>query len=297
MKKPNALKTDIHQEITDIIIAQLEKGTVPWHQPWKDRKDGLLKLPLNSVTGNRYKGINILMLWCSAITQEFTTNEWGSYQQWLSKGEQVKKGEKGTRIVYYDVIKKEKENGEIDVIPFVKPTTVFNKQQLESYIEPVEEELPAVPLFDNDDAIEKFVDNTGIGFVFHHKGAYYHRTEDKIYMPVRERFIDTPNCTAKEGFHATRFHEIVHATGAPQRLNRIKGKKFGDKEYAYEELVAELGSAFLCSKFDLVKAEMPSHASYIASWLEALKDNKTFIFAASSEASKAVEFLENLQPN
>jgi antirestriction protein ArdC len=289
------IKTDLYQEVTNKIIAQLEQGTVPWLQPWKSRRRGF-SLPKNLTTGNRYRGINILLLWSAAVDQEFTVDGWASFKQWGESKERIRKGEKGTKITYFNFQEVENEQGEIDKVPFIKSSIVFNKDQLENFVEPIDEDIPSEPLFQKDNIVEQFIANTGIDVVHHHKGAYYRPADDKVYMPHPERFIDTDNATAKEGYYSALFHEVTHATGAKHRLDRKKPKRFADKDYAYEELVAELGAAFLCSKFGVTTIEKPNHASYIQNWLTALRDNKTFIFTAASEASKAVDYLENLQP-
>src|SRR5690606_37624584 len=119
-------------------------------------------------------------------------------------------------------------------------------------------------------------------------------SEDKIYMPTLEGFHDTPSCTATEGYYSTLLHELVHWSGASTRLDRTKGKRFGDHQYAVEELIAELGSAFLCAEYQIATAEKGDHAAYIAHWLKVLKDNKHCLISAASEASKAVTFMKNI---
>ncbi len=287
---------DIHQQVTDTIIQQLEAGTVPWHKPWKGGNQFSFSIPENFTTGNKYRGINILLLWSAAIAHEYPTQEWATFKQWQSKKEAIRKGEKGNLIVYYDTIEKEVD-GEIEKIPFIKTSVVFNRSQLASYQPPESDINPdIVPLVEKIDRVDSFIHQTGANI--EHKGdrACYIPSADQILMPEKTAFIDTEACTATEGYYSTLLHELTHWTGSKDRLNRTKGKKFGDENYATEELVAELGAAFMCAEFEITSTIKTDHASYIASWLKALKENKHCIITAASEASKAVSYLNDLQP-
>lgn len=296
-EQPSTLnRRDLHQQVTDTIIKQLEAGTVPWHRPWKGDYDPLLSIPKNFSTGNKYRGINIILLWCSAINQQFQSPEWGSFKQWQSKKEMISKGEKGSLIVYYDTFEKEVD-GDIKKIPFLKSSVVFNRCQLQNYV-PETPEPPAVEnLFDKLTDVEDFIRNTGAVVIHQANGnAFYRPLEDKIYMPQPEQFITTDTCSAKEGYYSTLLHELTHWSGAENRLNRQKGKKFGDENYATEELVAELGAAFLCAELDITAADKPDHAAYIEHWLNVLKNDKHIILTVASEASKAVDYLQTARP-
>lgn len=286
---------DIHQEVTDTIIAQLEKGTIPWRQPWQGQSTGF-DLPYNGISKNNYQGINIILLWSSAIDKNFDTAEWATFKQWAEQKESIRKGEKGSTIVYYDAIEKE-EDGEIKRIPFLKAYHVFNRCQLNSYTpqEP-KPETETAPLVRRIEVVDSFVENTQAVIEHGTDGAFYRPSEDKIYMPKVEAFLDTESCTSTEGYYSTLLHELVHWSGAEKRMNRTKGKKFGDHQYAVEELIAELGSAFLCAEFDIANVDKGDHANYIANWLKVLKDNKHCIVTASSEASKAVNYMKQLTP-
>lgn len=237
-KKP----TDLQQQVTDTIIKQLEAGTVPWHQPWKGDNSRLPALPKNFTTNKRYNGINILLLWGSAIQNDYTTPEWATFKQWSEKKEIIRKGEKGSLVVYYDTLEKEVD-GEIKEIPFLKSSYVFNRCQLASYTAQAEmEENKPAPLFDRIERIDNFVQNTGAIIQHTGTGACYMPSADLIEMPYTERFLDTENGTAVEHYYSTLFHEMIHWSGNEKRLNRTKGKKFGDYKYAAEELIAEMGS-------------------------------------------------------
>jgi antirestriction protein ArdC len=287
---------DIYQEVTDSIIRQLEKGTIPWQKPFIGTNKSILKLPANYTTGDRYRGINILLLWNSAIEKEYQSNEWATYKQWNEANEQVQSGETGHTIIKYNTLDKEVD-GEIQKIPYLKAYKVFNRAQLVGYKAPVSEENPEPQiLVEKINTIEQFVKNTKA--VIEHKGdkAYYSRSEDKIVLPYPEYFLDTEACSATEGYYSVTFHELGHWTGDKNRLDRTKGKRFGDNAYAAEELVAEFSAAFLCSGFGIASSDHRNNAAYIDHWLKVLKSDKKIIFSAASEASKAVDYLKDLQP-
>lgn len=294
-EKTAPARRDIHQEVTDRIIRQLETGTVPWHKPWNGGLDRMLGIPKNSTTGNKYRGINILLLWSSALERQFPSDEWASLKQWNEKKQAIRKGEKGSMIVYYDTLEK-KVDGELKQIPFLKTSYVFNRSQLAGFKEEqIETTIPSSPV-ETIDQLEQFVSNTKA--VIEHQGqqAYYQPSTDKIVLPPQDQFIDTDTCTSTEGYCSTLLHELTHWTGHTSRLNRQGGKKFGDSGYATEELVAELGAAFLCTEFAINTADKGNHASYIDHWLKVLKENKHCLITAASEASKACDFLQKLQP-
>lgn len=297
-------RRDIHQQVTDTIIQQLEAGTVPWHKPWKqggstNRNKNFTPnytLPRNFTTGNRYKGVNILLLWGSADKQQFGSNQWASFKQWQAKEEAVRKGEKGTMIVYYDTIIREID-GEEKKIPFIKSSVVFNREQLASFEQQEgEPETPIPNLVERVEHVHEFIENTKAVIEHIEPRAYYSRTFDKINMPPPELFVGTPTCTPTEAYYSTLLHELTHWSGSPQRLDRTKGKRFGDDKYAAEELVAELGAAFLCAELQITLEEKGDHAAYIDHWLKVLKEDKHCLFTAASGASKAVDYLQGLQP-
>ncbi|OKS88189.1 ArdC family protein [Mucilaginibacter polytrichastri] len=288
-------RLDVHDLVTATIIEQLEEGTIPWRQPWRGPNHKLLGLPENYITGNKYRGINIVLLWCSAIKNNYQSSEWGSFKQWQSKNETIRKGEKGNLVVYYDTFEKEKD-GEIQKIPFLKSSYVFNRCQLASY-EPlanVDVPIDTFSLVEKIDAVEQFISNTKAIIAHEKNGGFYLPGEDKIVLPHPESFKATATCTATEGYYSTAFHELTHWTGHEKRLNRLQPGRFGNQTYAVEELVAEFGAAFLCAGFGIATVEKGDHASYIGGWLKALKENKQFLFTAASEASKAVDYLNKV---
>ena len=275
---------DFHQEVTNQIIEALESGIKPWTCPWDvTQSDGL---PYNFSTGNTYSGMNIMLLWMSAQMNRFGSNQWLTFKQALDLGGNVIKGEKGTHITFYKSLEKEKiVNGkeEKETIPMLKTFVVFNLDQIEGITKPVPKTALKSELDLRDD-VEDFFKATGATINYVGQKAFFRPSTDEIVIPERERFQST------DDLYATVMHELTHWTGHQSRLNRKKGTKFGDKDYAFEELVAELGSAFLMADFGMVGEVQ--HESYIASWLEVLKNDKRFIFKAASQASKAFTHLK-----
>ncbi|MHC2435306.1 ArdC family protein [Bradyrhizobium sp. USDA 4451] len=290
------MKADIYQKITDQIVQKLEQGARPWHQPWKaQHAEGRISRPLRS-NGMPYNGINVLMLWSAAIEHGYSAPIWMTFKQANGLGAHVRKGETGTLVVYADrMIRKDtnKETGEESerAIPFMKGYTVFNVEQIEGlpahyYGEP-QQPTGSVERVAQADA---FFAATGANIVHGGSRACYVPSTDNIHMPCIDFFQDAI-C-----YYATLAHETTHWTKHEKRLNREFGRKrFGDEGYAMEELVAELGAAFLCADLGLTPEVREDHASYIASWIKVLKNDKRAIFTASSHAQRAADFLHAFQ--
>ncbi|MCE7073714.1 ssDNA-binding domain-containing protein [Dyadobacter sp. CY327] len=270
----------------------MEQGTAPWHKPWQEGEHtASYELPVNIDSGKRYKGINIALLWLG----EFPTNEFGTFKQWSDRKETIRKGSKGTTVVYYDFIEKQKEGKEeIDKIPFLKTYTVFNRSQLQSYKETEPQPRPVLN-YERIHHIDQFVAKTGAVVYYQGDRAFYSHRTDEITMPERRLFTGTPTQTVTESIYAVLAHELTHWTGPKHRLNRDMGKKYGDKNYALEEVVAEMGSAFLCADWGIADAPRPDHAQYISHWLKAFSDNTKLVIPMASQASKAFEYLHSLQ--
>ncbi|EPY6756010.1 ArdC family protein [Klebsiella pneumoniae] len=274
-------RTDIYQTVTDNIIAALEVGVKPWSCPWQ-RVPGMSGLPCNFATGISYSGMNIMLLWCSASKQGSGDSRWMTYKQAQAVGGQVRKGEHGTTAIFYTTLEKENEYGGIDQIPMLKTFTVFNVQQIDGLPLTTETVSPEAT-FDPLPKAENLFQKSGANIIEKGQNAFFRPSTDEVWLPERYLFSDAAN------FYATGLHELVHWSGGKSRLNReIKGK-FGSEDYAYEELIAELGSAFLMA--DLGILGEVQHESYIASWLKALKNDKRYIFKAASAASKAHRYL------
>jgi len=289
-------RQDVYTRITTQIVADLEKGVRPWMKPWNaEHAAGRITRPLRH-NGQPYSGINILSLWMSATVQNFAAPIWMTFRQALELDAHVRKGEKGSLVVYANSITRTEQNdaGE-DVerdIHFLKGYTVFNVEQIEGlpeqyYVKP-EPKFTAVERIGH---AEAFFAATKADIRYRGGQAYYAQEPDYIQMPPIESFRDA------ESFYATLAHETVHATKHPSRLDRDFGRKrWGDEGYAREELVAELGSAFLCADLELTPEVRDDHASYLASWLEVLKHDSRAIFSAAAHAQRAVDFLHRLQP-
>ncbi len=269
-------KADFYQEITDRIISALEAGVTPWACPWEvELANGL---PFNASTGHFYSGMNTVLLWSSAMEQRFTSSAWLTMKQANKLGGRIRKGEKSTPLFFYSMVEKEKDDGKKEEYPMLKIYRVFNLDQIEGLSEDYVPEART-------QRVDEFVASTGAYIEHYGQKAFYRPSVDKIVMP------ETP-FRSTDDYYATLLHELTHWTGAKQRLDRKGGAVFGDKDYAFEELVAELGSAFLLAELGVTGTVQ--HDSYIASWLKALKNDKRYIFKAASQASKAHQYLVNL---
>lgn len=285
-------RADIYQTVTDTIIEAIENGIsgkieMPWHQ--------INCIPENAKTGNSYQGINIPLLWVYQIKKHYALPVWATYKQWAELGAQVKKGEKGAPIVFYKTFEVEGENEGDDpqTHRFMRHSIVFNAEQVEGYDVSVELEAPA--LIENIGAADRLVKETGADIRHEGGQAFYMPSMDYIAIPPREMFRDTAASRATENYYSTLFHELTHWTGAKHRLDRLNNDKFGGKDYAFEELIAELGAAMCCASTGVTSSPREDHARYIHNWLKALKSDKRFIFAAASQAQKAVDFLFSQQ--
>lgn len=288
MKTHTKNKPDFYQQITNQIIEALESGVKPWVCPWdKTEQSGM---PSNASSGAQYNGMNIMLLWMSATMQSFSSSSWMTFKQAKAKGGQVRKGEKGTHIFFYNMIeKKEKGADEVERYAMLKTYSVFNIDQIDglpdsmSGHEVIASETSPVCSLEH---VEHFLAATGANIVYNGQRAFYRPSTDEIVIPDLHRFSTT------EDAYATTLHELTHWTGHKSRLERKKGNAFGSKDYAFEELIAELGSVFLMADLGIVGEVQ--HESYIANWLTALKDDKRYIFKAASQASKAHQFLRNV---
>lgn len=289
-------RTDVYARVTAAIVAELEKGVRPWLKPWNaGHMDGRVHRPLRS-NGEPYKGVNVLMLWLAAEQQGFASPVWMTFNQAREHGAQVKQGSKGSLVVYADRLRKTEagEDGEElerDVY-FMKGYTVFNVEQIDGL--PPKFQPAAAPPLDPPtriDAADVFFANTRAD-VRHGGGqAYYAEGSDHVQMPPFPSFKDA------EAYCSTLAHELTHWTKHPTRLGRDFGRrKYGDEGYAREELVAEIGAAFLCCDLGIGAEPREDHASYLDHWLKVLKEDKRAIFQAAAHAQKAADYLHALQP-
>jgi antirestriction protein ArdC len=253
------MRTDVYEKITNQIVSELEKGVRPWHQPWKaEHAAGRITRPLRG-NGVPYQGINVLTLWSAAIEKAYAAPIWMTFKQALELKARVRKGEQGSLVVYANKI---------------------IRTETDQTTGPVQRIGHA----------EDFFAATGANVVHGGSRACYVPSTDNIHMPCIDFFRDA------ESYYAVRAHETIHWTRHCSRLDREFGRKrFGDEGYAMEELVAELGSAFLSADLELTPEVREDHAAYIASWIKVLKDDKRAIFTAASHAQRATDFLNGLQ--
>lgn len=284
-------RDNLYRDITDKIIAELEQGIVPWVQPWTStRQLCLLGLPVNGLTRRSYSGINILLLWSALEERGFSSPYWITFKQCIGMGGTVRKGEKGTHVYFADrfVLQKEKtraeETGdEPNAIAFLKRYTVFNAEQCDGL--PKGLVAAPVPLTERQivPEAEALISATGADFRIGGDQAFYVPSEDFIRIPQASDFTDTIN------WYRTAFHELGHWTGHKTRLERNLTTKFGTQDYAREELVAEMATAFVCASLGIVPTVR--HVDYIGNWLQVLKEDTRAIVRAASLASKASDFI------
>jgi len=275
------MSNKIYESVTNSIIEQLEKGATPWLKPWKADSTA----DKNLISQKPYQGVNRLILGLSSMVKGYDTPVWASFKQFESLGASVRKGEKGTAIVWFSPITKEnKETGEVESFNALKTYYVFNVAQCDGIeitkSKPVDKPFNAIEL------AEERIAKTGA--VISHGGdsAFFAPSVDRIQMPHKSAFDN------ESSYYATVFHELTHWTGAKHRLDRTFGKRFGDPAYAFEELVAEMGAAFLCQDYR-IKGEL-RHAGYIQNWLKAMRDDSKAIFKASALAQKAADYINQL---
>ncbi|MGY2937511.1 antirestriction protein ArdC [Bradyrhizobium sp. GM6.1] len=261
-------RTSLYDDITNKIIAELEAGRVPWVKPWGTAAaNAPLAMPKSAASGHQYSGINILFLWGAATEHGFTGQSWLTFRQALSLGGHVRKGERGTTVVYADRFvptgekRRAREDGEeAQTIPFLKRFTVFNSDQCDGLPPEIATTAPPPPPGLIEPQVEHLIKATGIDFRIGGNRAFYAPTEDYVQVPPPQTYFEPIN------WHRTALHELAHASGHPSRLNRDLSGSYGTKKYAFEELVAEISSAFSCASLGIVP--MVRHADYIGSWLE-----------------------------
>ena len=284
-------RASLYDEITGRIIAELEAGRVPWVQPWGTAAaKAPLGLPRSVATGRSYSGINVLILWGAAVAHGFPGQSWLTFRQALTLGGHVRKGERGTTVVYADRFipedekKRARETGEeAQTIPFLKRFTVFNAAQCENLPEEITAVAPPPPPASIEPRVEALIRATGIDFRIGGSRAFYVPAQDYVMVPPPQAYYEPIN------WHRTALHELGHATGHASRLGRDLTASFGSKKYAFEELVAEMNAAFCCASLGIVPTVR--HADYIGSWLEVLREDNRAIIRAASQASKAAEWL------
>ncbi len=278
-------KSDIYARVTDEIVRAIEAGVKEYKMPWHQGAGA--GLPRNALTGNFYRGVNTVALWATGQLRCYRLPYWATFLQWEKLGAKIRRGEKASVVVFYkreepstDDADRE-EAGEPRRI--LKGSFVFNAEQVDgwSYPEPNIDEDRTEKLQGVDDFIES------LGADIHYGGevAGYNLTLDRIRMPERRQFVGTDTSTATEAFYSVLLHEHIHWTGHAKRLDRDLSGRFGTNAYAMEELVAELGAAFLCGDLGISVQPRQDHAAYVVNWLVVLRQQKTAIFMAASTAT------------
>jgi len=288
-KRAKPDRTNLYDEVTTRIIAELEAGRLPWVQPWGTKGLGPC-LPHNAATARPYSGINILLLWGAAQERGFAAQGWLTFRQALGAGGSVRKGERGTTVFYADRFVPEGEKAraaeagdDAKAVPFLKRFTVFNLDQCEGLREGLAGDPEPLPECEAVPLAEEVIAASGVTFRIGGAEAYYAPGPDLVMVPPQRAFHAPIN------YYRTALHELTHATGHAKRLGRSILNAFGSKDYAREELVAEMGSAFLCAALGIQPTVR--HADYLGSWLDVLREDNKAIFRAASQASKAAEWL------
>lgn len=273
---------DIYESVTARIVEAMETAGRDWQRPWL----AVSAMPQNATTGRQYNGVNVVNLWLTGSQSGL----WASYKQWTSIGAQVRKGERGTMIVYAGVgtSKEKNEEGENSTYRFLRSSFVFSAEQVEGYTVPAVATLSPV---ERNEGAERFIAATGAKIQHGKGGAYYAPELDYIGMPAREMFTSTATSAREEAYYSTLLHELAHWSGHKTRLARDLNNRFGSQAYAAEELVAEMGAAFLCAELGISPTPRADHAQYLNHWLTVLRADKRAIFTAASAATKAAEYL------
>jgi antirestriction protein ArdC len=273
-----------YDRITERIVALLEQGTVPWHKPWQVQTG----MPRNLVTQKPYRGINTFLL----MAMGYESPHWLTVRQANQLGGKIKKGEKACPVVFWKPMEvTDKESGEMEKIPFLRLYHVFNVAQCEG--------LKNMPTTDETAFAVRIPAEIVAGMpqppaVKHGMTeAFYSPSNDTVGMPERKRF------ETEDGYHASLFHELVHSTGHEKRLKRLsitERNGFGSDPYCKEELIAELGSAYLCGQAGIMERTIDNSAAYLEGWLKQLKNDRTLIVYAAAQAQKAADFILGRTP-
>ncbi len=286
-------KSDIYVRVTNEIVRAIEAGVKDFEMPWHQRAGA--GLPRNASAGNFYRGVNTVALWASGQVRGYALPYWATFLQWEKLGAKIRRGEKASVVVFYkrEETPTDDEDREDAREPrrILRGSFVFNAEQVDGWSYP---EAPYEDRTEKLQKVDRFIEALGADIHYGSDMAYYSRKFDRIHMPDRREFIDRATRTATEGFYSVLLHEHVHWTGHSQRLNRDLSGRFGDSAYAMEELVAELGAAFLCGELGISVHPRQDHAAYVANWLVVLRQQKTAIFTAASTATAACRFLGKL---
>lgn len=288
----NTPRRDLHAEITAKIIAAVHADPGHPQMPWR-RSGKPLWMPENALTRNRYNGINVIALWAAAEQRAFTSPVWATYKQYQEMGAQVRKGAKAELVVFYKDYavdpdpSNEQDDGKRRV---ARASFVFNAVDVEGYEPP--EQPQRLGLIERVEAADRFVRATGARIEHGGESAHYRPSTDHVQMPDEGLFCGTGSMSRDESYYAVLLHELTHWTAPEKRCNRDLSKRFLKAQVAAEELVAEIGSAFLCAELGITQDTRADHAQYIHHWMDMLKDDPRAIFTTAAKASEAVAYLK-----
>jgi antirestriction protein ArdC len=271
------MQQQIFNQVTQHIIQNLETGVMPWARPWTSN----CGIPKNQLTGKYYRGFNVLMLWCAANTRGYESDRWLTRRQADTMGGNVQEGEIGTTLIFWrPVTIKGDTSSDHKTFPITKFFTVFNVDQVDG----IDVDDSPINDWQPEAQADQLLKLANVKYGSHQ--AYYAQKQDVIRLPDRKSFNNAA------GFYSTALHELAHWTGADHRLNRLGRFPYGSPKYCFEELIAEMGAAFLCSMIG-IQGQL-QHAEYISSWLEVLKSDNRAILSAASGAQKVVDFVSEL---
>jgi antirestriction protein ArdC len=279
---------DLYNEVTNQIIAMLDKGVVPWRSPILGR--GTAGHPKNMESGKQYRGVNVFLLAFTAYAKGYGSSYWLTFNQAKEKGGNVRKGEKSSMVVFWKQYETtDKETGEPTTVPLLRYYNVFNAEQCEGIKAP--DAVAFTPSeFQPVEEADRIVKGYADGPAIEHAGtqAFYRPLMDDVRLPEPTRFASS------EEYYGTLFHELVHSTGHSKRLDRkldTDPKPFGSADYGREELVAEMGAAFLCGHAGIKPAVIENQIAYINGWLRQLKEDKRLVITAAGAAQKAADWI------
>ena len=275
-------KRDIYQEVTDLVLQKLDEGVLPWESAFINIS------PLNAATKAEYRGINHMIL--GVRGSKYKSRYWLTYKQAQELGGNVRKGERGTPVVFWKIVQKDKEeNGETKktFYPLLKRYTVFNADQCDGLKLPDEPERPEIAPIDAAESIWTEMHNRP-KICFEGQSAYYTTLRDTVTVPPRNA------AKSAEEWYSTLFHELGHSTGHKSRLNRDMGGRYGTQKYGKEELIAEMTAAFLCAACGIEKTTLDNSAAYIDGWRKAIKGDRKMVIQAAAAAQKAADYIRNI---
>ncbi len=294
MKTDSSFKrSDIYVRVTEEIVRAIEVGVKDYKMPWHQVAGA--GLPRNASTGNFYHGVNTIALWAAGQVRGYRLPYWATFLQWEKLGANIRRGEKASFVVFYKreelTADGEHRDDAREARSIYRGSCVFNAEQVDGWSHPI-------PIFEDRtekiQAVDSFIESLGADISYGGEVAAYNMILDRIRIPERQRFTGTDTSTATEAFYSVLLHEHIHWTGHSKRLNRDLSGRFGDSAYAMEELIAEIGAAFLCTDLGISVHPRQDHAAYVANWLLVLQQQKKAIFTAASTATAACRFLGEL---